>query len=73
MNNHTPHNNEQRQDENPFGNLLKRALLHREGESTDTAQHQSDAPEYQPQSSTDQSGSDRNAFHRRCQTLIVRG
>ena len=46
MNNHTPHNNEQRQDENPFGHLLKRALLHREGESTDTAQHRSATPEY---------------------------
>ena len=48
MNNytHTPHNNEQRPDERPFAHILKRALLHREGESTDTAQRRSDTPEY---------------------------
>ena len=33
MNNHAHHNNEQRPDENPFGCILKRALLHRDDES----------------------------------------
>ena len=53
MNNHDHHNhdhhnhNEQRQDENPFGYTLKRALLHRVDESTDTARHVSAIPEYQ--------------------------
>ena len=48
MNNHNPHNhNEQRQDDCPFGYILKRALLHREDESIDTAQHRSAIPEYQ--------------------------
>ncbi|KAF5417298.1 MAG: hypothetical protein C5S48_00635 [Candidatus Methanogaster sp.] len=41
--NHTPYNNKQRSDERPFAHTLKRALLHREDESTNTAQHRSDA------------------------------
>ncbi|MEA1997819.1 MAG: hypothetical protein U9N61_00640 [Euryarchaeota archaeon] len=41
--NHTPYNSEQRPDEHPFAHILKRALPHQEGESTDTAQHRSDA------------------------------
>jgi hypothetical protein len=47
MNNHSHHNNEPRPDENRFGYILKRALLHRADESTDTAQHRSAIPEYQ--------------------------
>ena len=47
MNSHAHHNNEQRPDENPFGCIMKRALLHREDENTDTAQHRSATPEYQ--------------------------
>ena len=48
MTNHNPHNhNEQRQDDCPFGYILKRALLHREDESIDTAQHRPAIPEYQ--------------------------
>ena len=39
MNNYTPHNNEQHQDENPFRYILERALLHQQDESIDTAQH----------------------------------
>ena len=49
MNNHNHHNhnhNEQRQDENPFGYILKRALLHREDASIDTARYVSAIPEY---------------------------
>ncbi|MEA1945612.1 MAG: hypothetical protein U9N07_09865 [Euryarchaeota archaeon] len=47
MTNHNPHNhNEQRQDDCPFGYILKRALLHREDEKIDTAQHRSASPEY---------------------------
>ena len=47
MNDHNPHNhNEQRPDETPFGYILKRALLHREDESIDTAQRRSAIPEY---------------------------
>ncbi|PXF59638.1 MAG: hypothetical protein C4B59_11165 [Candidatus Methanogaster sp.] len=41
-----PHNNEQQPDERPFAHILKRALSPREDESTDTAQHRSDAREY---------------------------
>ena len=44
--NHTPHNNEQQQDENPFRYILKRALLHQQEESIDTAQHRFAIPEY---------------------------
>ena len=48
MNNHNHHiHKPQRPDENPFGCILKRALLHREDASTDTAQHRSATPEYQ--------------------------
>ena len=48
MNNHNHHNhNEQRQDENPFAYILKRALLPQQDESIDTAQHMSAIPEYQ--------------------------
>jgi len=50
MNNHNPHNhNEQRQDENPFGYILKRALLQQQQQdmNVDTAQHRSATPEYQ--------------------------
>ncbi len=47
MNNRNNHNhNEQRQDENRFGHILKRALLHLPDESIDTAQHRSAIPEY---------------------------
>jgi len=47
MNNHNPHNpTEHRQEENPFGYILKRALLHREDESIDTAQNMPAIPEY---------------------------
>ena len=45
MNKHN--HNEQRPDERPFAHTMKRALLHRGDESTDTAQHRSDAPGYQ--------------------------
>jgi len=44
--NHTPHNNEQQQDENPFRYILERALLHHQEESIDTAQHRFAIPEY---------------------------
>jgi len=49
MNNHNPHNhNEQREDDCPFGYILKRALLHIEDRNIDTAQHRSPTtPEYQ--------------------------
>ena len=51
MTNHNPHNphnhNEQRQDDCPFGYILKRALLYQQDESIDTAQHRSTIPEYQ--------------------------
>ena len=47
MNNHNHHNNEQRQDENPFGHLLERALLHRADESVDTVRYMSTTPTYQ--------------------------
>ena len=48
MNNHNPHNhNEQRQDERPFGYILKRALLQQQNGHIDTAQHRSATPEYQ--------------------------
>jgi len=48
MNNHNPHNrNEQRQDETPFGYILKRALLQQQNEHIDTAQRRSATPEYQ--------------------------
>jgi len=48
MDNHNPHNhNEQQPDERPFALILKRALLHIEDESIDTAQHRSAIPEYQ--------------------------
>ncbi|PXF61888.1 MAG: hypothetical protein C4B59_01265 [Candidatus Methanogaster sp.] len=47
MNNHKHHNNEQRPDENWFGYLLKRVLLHQADESIDTVQHRSAIPEYQ--------------------------
>ena len=47
MNGHNPPtNNEQRHDENPFEYILKRALLHQEGENIDTAQHRSTIQEY---------------------------
>ena len=47
MTNHNPHNhNEQRQDGRPFAHIPKRALLHREDESIDTAQHRSAILEY---------------------------
>jgi hypothetical protein len=47
MNNHNPYNhNEQRPDENPFGYILKSALLHQQDESTDTAQYRSAILEY---------------------------
>jgi hypothetical protein len=47
MNNRNPHNhNEERPDETPFGYILKRALLHQQDESIDTAQHRSAIPEY---------------------------
>ena len=45
MNNHHNHI-EQRPDENPFGYILKRALLHREDESIDPARYVSAIPEY---------------------------
>nr|QNO42534.1 hypothetical protein MMHALIEK_00009 [Methanosarcinales archaeon ANME-2c ERB4] len=42
MNNHNPHNhNEPLYGEHLFEGLIERALLHREDESIDTAQHQS--------------------------------
>jgi hypothetical protein len=44
--NHTPRNNEQQQDENPFRYILKRALLHQQEESIDTAQHRSAITKY---------------------------
>jgi len=48
MNNHNPHtHNEQRRDENSFGYILKRALLHLPDEKIDTVQHMSAIPEYQ--------------------------
>lgn len=47
MNNHNPHNNEQRPDERPFAYILKIALLPQQDESIDTAQHMSAIPEYQ--------------------------
>ena len=47
MNNHNPHNNEQRQDERPFTYIRKRALLPQEDRNIDTAQHRSAIPEYQ--------------------------
>jgi len=46
MNNYTPHNNEQHQDENPFRYILERALLHQQDESIDTAQHLFAIPKY---------------------------
>jgi len=46
MNNYTPHNNEQHQDENPFRYILERALLHQQDESIDTAQQLFAIPEY---------------------------
>ena len=62
MNNHNHHNhnyNEQRQDENPFEYILKRALLHREDASIDTARYMSAIPEY---GITIEHGSIRNAL-----------
>jgi len=47
MNNHNRHNNEQRQDENPSGHILKRVLPHREDESIGTARYRSTTPTYQ--------------------------
>ena len=47
MNNHNPHNTEQRPDERPFAHILKRVLLHREDRNIDTAQRRSTTPEYQ--------------------------
>ena len=49
MNNHNPHNSEQRQDETPFGYILKRALLQQQQQdmNVDTVQHRSATPEYQ--------------------------
>ena len=49
MNNHNPHNSEQRQDENPFGYILKRALLQQQQQdmNVDTVQHRSAIQEYQ--------------------------
>ena len=44
--NHTPRNNEKQQDENPFRYILKRALLHQQEESIDTAQHRSAITKY---------------------------
>ena len=41
MNDHHPHNNEQRPNETPFGYILKRALLHLPDESVDTARYRS--------------------------------
>jgi hypothetical protein len=45
--NHNHHNNEQRQDENPSGHILKRVLPHREDESIGTARYMSTTPTYQ--------------------------
>ena len=47
MNNHNHHNNEPLHDEHPFEGLIERALLHREDESIDTAQHRPAILEYQ--------------------------
>ena len=44
--NHTPHNNEQQQDENTFRYILERAMLHQQDESIETAQHLFAIPEY---------------------------
>ncbi|NOR48012.1 MAG: hypothetical protein GQ533_08205 [Methanosarcinaceae archaeon] len=48
MNTHDHHNhNEPLYDEHPFEGLIERALLHREDESIDAAQHRSSTiPEY---------------------------
>jgi hypothetical protein len=48
MNTHDHHNhNEPLYDEHPFEGLIERALLHREDESIDAAQHRpSTIPEY---------------------------
>ena len=70
MTNHNPHNhNEQRQDDCPFGYILKRALLHREDESIDTAQHRPAIPEYQI---TIEHGSIRIGQECEASTLIAR-
>ncbi len=46
MNNHNPHHNEPRSDERPSGRLIRRALLHQQDESIDTARHRSAIPDY---------------------------
>nr|QNO41275.1 hypothetical protein BHHPIBDN_00005 [Methanosarcinales archaeon ANME-2c ERB4] len=46
MNNHNHHNDEPRLDENPFDDIIRRALLHQQNVSADTARQRSVGPEY---------------------------
>ena len=46
MNNHNHNNGEPRLDENPFDGIIRRALLHRQDGSADTARQRSVGSEY---------------------------
>ncbi|MEA1864190.1 MAG: hypothetical protein U9N46_03165 [Euryarchaeota archaeon] len=70
MNNHNHNNGEPRLDENPFDGVIKRALLHQQNVSADTARQRSVGSEYGHYPSTGLSGSGRNV---RCDLRISDG